>query len=213
MKISKILKEKMTFSFEVFPPKSDQPMEPLLDTLSNLYKYSPDFISCTYGAGGTNKGRSIETCKEIMKSGCNVMTHFTCIGNSREAIRKDIREYMSLGMENVLALRGDLPKGYDNTGGYFDYGDRLINFIKKEFPTLCIAGSGYPEKHIQARSFDADIAHLRSKQDNGAEFIMTQLCYDTDAYERYIERIRKAGVTLPVIVGVMPVLFKEGLVR
>lgn len=213
MKISEILKGKMSFSFEVFPPKNDQPLEPLLNTISELSKYAPDFISCTYGAGGTNKGRSVEVCQAIVESGNLPMTHFTCIGNNQEEILREIKEYKKIGVENVLALRGDFPKGWSDTGGYFPHADRLINYIKKEFPDLCLAGACYPEKHVEARSLNSDIAHLRSKQDNGAEFLMTQLCYDIEAYERYLDKIRRAGITLPVIVGIMPVLYKDGLIR
>ena len=211
--IGDILKEKMTFSFEVFPPKEGEPIEPLLNTLDNIYKYNPDFISCTYGAGGTNVGRSEEVCKAIIDSGHTVMTHYTCIGQERDDITSGINRYKEMGVKNILALRGDLPEGWKDTGGYFPHGDRLLNFIKNEFPDMCLGGACYAEKHIQARNFEADIAHLRSKQDNGAEFLMTQMCYDIDAYERFIDRIRKAGVDLPVIVGIMPVLYRDGLIR
>jgi len=213
MKISEIFKNKMTFSFEVFPPKEDKPLEPLLDTLSHLYRFEPDFISCTYGAGGTNKGRSVEVCDAVKKSGNEIMTHFTCIGNTREDIKKFISEYIALGIENVLVMRGDFPEGWEGTGGDFAHADELLAFLGAEFPELCMAAAGYPEKHISAASFDEDIAHLRSKQDNGAQFIMTQLCHDVDAYEVYVERMFRAGVDLPVVMGVMPVLAKDPIIR
>ncbi|MDR3296468.1 MAG: methylenetetrahydrofolate reductase [Clostridiales Family XIII bacterium] len=213
MKISEIFKNKMTFSFEVFPPKEDKPMEPLLDTLARLYRFEPDFISCTYGAGGTNKGRSIEVCEAVKKSGNEIMTHFTCIGNTREDIKKFIKEYIALGIENVLVMRGDFPEGWEGTRGDFAHADELLAFLRAEFPGLCMAAAGYPEKHVGAASFDEDIAHLRSKQDNGAQFIMTQLCHDVDAYEDYAERIYRAGVDLPVVAGVMPVLAKDPIIR
>lgn len=212
-KIGEMLKEKMTFSFEVFPPKDGEPTEPLLETLDNLYKYAPDFISCTYGAGGTNVGRSEEVCRAIFESGHTVMTHFTCIGNNREEIAEHIGRYRNIGLKNVLALRGDIPDGWEGTRGYFAHGDRLLNYIKEQYPDMCLGGACYPEGHVEAISEEADIAHLRSKQENGAEFFMSQLCYDIDAYERFMEKIRKAGITLPVIVGVMPVLYKNGLIR
>ncbi|MGI6737396.1 MAG: methylenetetrahydrofolate reductase [Anaerovoracaceae bacterium] len=211
--IGDLLREKMTFSFEVFPPKEEEPLEPLLETLDNLYQYQPDFISVTYGAGGTNVGRSREVCRSILDSGHTVMTHYTCIGQSPEQITAGIRDYRELGLRNVLALRGDIPAGQQGTGGYFDHGDRLIRYIHEGFPDLCLGGAAYPETHVEARSDISDIAHLRSKQDNGASFLMTQLCYDVEAYERFVDRIRKAGVTLPVVVGVMPVLYKHGVLR
>ncbi|MDR1574065.1 MAG: methylenetetrahydrofolate reductase [Clostridiales Family XIII bacterium] len=213
MKISDLLKQKRTFSFEVFAPKSDKPMEPLLLTLSKLYDFRPDFISCTYGAGGTNKGRSLEVCAAVKESGHEIMTHFTCIGNTRADIRDYMEKCVALDIENVLALRGDFPEGWEGTRGDFNHADELLTFFGVEFPQLCMAVAGYPEKHIAAESPEADIAHLRSKQDKGASLILTQLCYDVEAYERYTERIRKAGVTLPLVVGLMPVLFKDPTIR
>jgi methylenetetrahydrofolate reductase (NADPH) len=209
MKISDILKNKKTFSFEVFAPKSDKPMEPLLLTLSKLYEFKPDFISCTYGAGGTNKGRSLEVCASVKESGHEIMTHFTCIGNTRADIKEYIEKCVVLGIENVLALRGDFPEGWEGTRGDFGHADELLAFFGVEFPYLCMAVAGYPEKHVNATSLDTDIEYLKSKQDKGASLVLTQLCYDVDAYERYAERVRKAGVTLPIVVGLMPVLFKN----
>jgi len=213
MKITELLKTKMSFSFEVFPPKNEQPLQPLLETIERLSVFSPDFISCTYGAGGTNKGRSVEVCKSIVDSGNEAMTHFTCIGNSRENIQKEIGSYVQLGIENILALRGDFPPGWTGTQGDFGYADELIAFIKEQFPDLCIAAACYPEMHLNALSFEKDIAHLRIKQDRGAEVLMTQLCHDVEAYERFREKIAKAGIHLPVIFGLMPVLSKESIVK
>jgi methylenetetrahydrofolate reductase (NADPH) len=213
MKISDILKRKRTFSFEVFAPKPDRPLEPLLHTLSVLYGFAPDFISCTYGAGGTNKGRSLDVCAAVKTAGQEIMTHFTCIGNTRADVRDYIGKCAALGIENVLALRGDFPAGWEGTRGDFDHADELLSFFGAAFPQLCMAVAGYPEKHIDAESLETDIAHLRAKQDKGAAFVVTQLCYDVDAYMRYAERIRKAGVTLPVVVGVMPVLYKDPTIR
>ncbi|MCR5482646.1 MAG: methylenetetrahydrofolate reductase [Clostridia bacterium] len=203
----------MSFSFEVFPPKTDQPLEPLLETLDELCAFKPDFISCTYGAGGTNKGRNKEVCAAIADRAMTPMTHFTCIGNSKEDVERYIGEYVEMGMENVLALRGDFPEGWSETHGDFHHADQLIGFIKEKYPELCIGAACYPEKHIQASSLEKDIAHLRSKQDNGAEFLMSQICHDVDAYQLFHDKLRKAGVKIPIIVGVMPVLFKDGLIR
>ncbi|MDR3334197.1 MAG: methylenetetrahydrofolate reductase [Treponema sp.] len=213
MKIAEILKKRMTLSFEVFPPKNDQPIQPLLETLNQFYRFDVDFISCTYGAGGTNRGRSLEICEAIQKSGHIIMTHFSCIGNSKDDIKKIIQEYTDKGIENVLAMRGDFPKGQEGTGGDFDHADKLIAFLKAEFPTVSLACAGYPEKHILAPSFDADIAYLRSKQDAGAEFVMLQLCHDIAVYEQFARRCRRAGITIPLIIGLMPVLAKDPIVR
>ncbi len=214
MKICALLQTRMSFSFEVFPPKTDAGMANLKEAIQHYYRYKPDFISCTYGAGGSNAGRNVEVC-ELLKSEdvTEVLTHFTCIGNTREQIDSAIEEYRSLGIENILAMRGDLPAGWEGTHGDFSNADGLIRYIRTRFPELCIAAACYPEKHITAPSFAADIAHLRSKQDNGAEFLMSQLCHDVGAFRTFVHRINDAGITIPVVVGIMPVLNKDAIIR
>ena len=214
MRIIDILDSRMSFSFEVFPPKTDAGMEKLREALKHFYGFKPDFISCTYGAGGSNAGRNVEVCKGIKEDGVTeVVTHFTCIGNSRETITAELENYRSLGIENILALRGDLPAGWEGTNGDFGFADGLIRYVKQEFPDFCIAAACYPEKHFMAPSFAADIAHLRSKQDSGAEFLMSQLCHDVEAFKDFVYRIREAGITIPVVLGVMPALDKDAIIR
>jgi methylenetetrahydrofolate reductase (NADPH) len=213
MKIAELLHTKMTVSFEVFPPKDDVPLDGIIDTLSHLYQFRPDFISCTYGAGGSKRGRNIEVCSAIKKSGNTAMPHLTCIGNKHDEINTTIGNYVDMGFENILALRGDFPAGWEKTEGDFSHADELIAYIGASFPQLCIAAAAYPEKHISAPSMETDINYLRSKQDKGAQFIMTQLCHDVAAFERFMEQIRTAGVTIPVIVGIMPVLVCEPIIR
>lgn len=214
MKISDILKERMTFSFEVFPPKEDKPIEPLLETLNRLYSFHPDFISCTYGAGGTNVGRNMEICKEISQAGMSVpLTHFTCVGNTKQGIKSELENYNQRGVENILALRGDIPEGWTDTHGDFQHANELIQYIKENFPNMGIGAAGAPEKHIQCATLEEDIAHIRMKQDAGADYIMTQLCYDVEQFQRWMDMLRKAGVVLPIIVGIMPVLSKDATLR
>ena len=215
MKITDTLVNKKGLSFEVFPPKEDQPIEPLYDTLENLYKFSPDFISCTYGAGGTSKGRNIDVLRHIRDSKKTIpLAHFTCIGNSREDIKKSIEEFKNEGIENLLALRGDMPSACYTTGGAFSYASELIEYINEISPGSFMLGGGcYPEKHIEAISFEADIDNLKKKQDAGAEFLTTQLCHDVNIVSDFIERIRSKGITIPVAAGVMPVLNKDAVVR
>jgi len=214
MKVTDIMKKRMSFSFEVFPPKAEQSMESLLDTLEHLYAYKPDFISCTYGAGGTNVGRNMEICKAIKESGKTIpVTHYTCIGNKKEKIREELETYLKMGVNHILALRGDFPKGWQETRGDFDHANELVEYIRTNFPEFCIAVAGNPEKHIQAGSLKEDIAHLRLKQDAGGDYIMTQLCYDVKNYQHWVEQIRKAGVTLPIDAGIMPVLSKDPTIR
>lgn len=214
MKIIDVLNEKMSFSFEVFPPKTDAGMANLKAAIPHFYNFKPDFISCTYGAGGTNAGRNVEVCESIKADGVTeVLTHFTCIGNTKAQITSQIQQYQSLQIENILAMRGDLPAGWEGTNGDFSNADGLIKYIKTEFPDFCVAAACYPEKHFTAPSFSSDVAHLRSKQDNGADFLVTQLCHDVEAFKAFVRRIRMAGITIPVIVGLMPVLGKDALIR
>ncbi len=213
MKISDALKERMTFSFEIFPPKEDKPLEPLTEVLGKLKRFNPDFISCTYGAGGTNRGRSLEICDIILKKGMECLTNFTCIGNDRESIVRFISEYEKIGVENIMALRGDFPPGTDQTNGDFEHADALIAFLKKEFPKMGIGCACYPEVHIKCGSLEQDIAHLKIKQNNGAEFAISQLCFDVDEFSRWLEKARRAGITIPIIAGIMPVLTAPGCTR
>lgn len=215
MSVVDIMKERMSFSFEVFPPKPEQPMEPLLDTLSHLYEFQPDFISCTYGAGGTNVGRNVEVCKAIQDSGKSIaVTHFTCIGNTREGVKEQLDHYLELGVNHILALRGDLPAGWEGTRGDFHYASDLVSYIREEFgDKFTIAMAGDPEKHIQCLTEEEDIAHLKIKQDAGADYIMTQLCFDVKAFEVWRDKIQKAGVHLPIDIGLMPVLNKDATIR
>ena len=213
MRIGNLLKEKKTLSFEFFPPKLDKPLEPLMKTLDELEAYKPDFVSVTYGAGGTNKGRNNEVCEDVLRRGITLMSHFTCIGNTKEDVEKRVRKYVGMGADNIMALRGDLPEGWTGTGGYYKHGNDLIKVIHEDFPELCIGGSCYPEKHVEAPDLETDIKFMKSKQDNGAEFFVTQMCFDLEAFDRFMDKCDKAGVTAPVLVGIMPVLFKNGLLR
>ncbi|MCR1838729.1 methylenetetrahydrofolate reductase [Murimonas intestini] len=212
--IVEVMKERTSFSFEVFPPKAEQPMEPLLECLNELYKFDPDFISCTYGAGGSNAGRNSEICKAIADSGHRAVTHFTCIGNTKDKVKAELQAYLDNGVDHILALRGDLPAGWEGTRGDFNYANELVAYIREQFgDKFTIAMAGDPEKHIQCPTFEEDIAHLKMKQDAGADYIMTQLCFDIEAFKRWYDSIRKAGITLPVDVGVMPVLNKDATIR
>jgi methylenetetrahydrofolate reductase (NADPH) len=205
------MKERMAFSFEVFPPKTDAGMEKLAGkggVLEKLYSLRPDYISCTYGAGGGNAGRNLEVLDSIKAAGAAVpVTHFTCIGNTKPGIKEQLQAYLDHGIDHMLALRGDLPFGWTGTGGDFRYATELVKFTRAQFGdkfTIAVAGS--PEGHISCRSIDADISFLKQKQDEGADYIMTQLCWDMDQFRWWLDAIRAAGVTMPVDVGIMPAL-------
>ncbi|MGN0785576.1 MAG: methylenetetrahydrofolate reductase [Candidatus Aphodomorpha sp.] len=205
------MKKRAAFSFEVFPPKTDVGMEKLCGdggVLDKLYTLHPDYISCTYGAGGTNVGKNLAVLDKIQQDGKAIpVTHFTCIGNTKEGIREQLDRYLEHGIDHMLALRGDLPFGWEGTGGDLHYATELVKFVRKEYGdrfTIAVAGS--PEGHIACRSLEADIGFLKQKQDEGADYIMTQLCWDMDQFRYWLDAIRAAGITLPVDVGIMPVL-------
>lgn len=207
VKLSEMMKEKQLLSFELFPPKTDKGMENLPGTIEHLCEFKPEYISCTYGAGGTNVGKNMDVCKMIQDAGTIPVTHFTCIGNTREGIKDQLQNYLDNGVDHMLALRGDLPFGWTGTGGDFKYATDLVAFVRKEFgDKIEIAVAGSPEGHIACRSLEADIAVLKQKQDNGADYIMTQLCWDMEQFKRWLDAIRTAGVTMPVDVGIMPIL-------
>ena len=207
MKLSDAMREKMLLSFELFPPKTDKGMENLPGTIEHLCKYKPEYISCTYGAGGTNVGKNMDVCKMIKDAGTIPVTHFTCIGNTAEGIKDQLQNYLDNGVDHMLALRGDLPFGWTGTGGDFAYATDLVAYVRKEFgDKIEIAVAGSPEGHISCRSLEADIAVLKQKQDNGADYIMTQLCWDMEQFKYWLDAIRCAGITMPVDVGIMPIL-------
>lgn len=207
MKLSEAMKNKMLLSFELFPPKTDKGMENLPGTIEHLCKYQPEYISCTYGAGGTNVGKNMDVCKMIQDAGTIPVTHFTCIGNTAEGIKEQLQNYLDNGVDHMLALRGDLPFGWTGTGGDFAYATDLVAYVRKEFgDKIEIAVAGSPEGHIACRSLESDIAVLKQKQDNGADYIMTQLCWDMEQFKRWMDAIRTAGITMPIDVGIMPIL-------
>lgn len=207
MKLSEMMREKQLLSFELFPPKTDKGMENLPGTIEKLCAFKPEYISCTYGAGGTNVGKNLDVCKMIQEAGTVPVTHFTCIGNTCEGIKDQLQNYLNNGVNHMLALRGDLPFGWTGTGGDFKYATDLVAFVRKEFgDQIEIAVAGSPEGHISCRSLDADVAVLKQKQDNGADYIMTQLCWDMEQFKRWMDKIDRAGVTMPVDVGIMPIL-------
>lgn len=207
VKLSDMMKKRQLLSFELFPPKTDRGMTNLSETIQQLCRYKPEYISVTYGAGGGNVGANRQVCRMVRNAGTVPVTHFTVIRNTKQGIREQLETYLKEGVDHILALRGDFPRGETSTGGDFNYATDLVKFIRDEFgEQFEIAVAGSPEGHISCRSPEADIGVLKMKQDNGADYIMTQLCWDMEQFERWLDKIRKAGVTLPVDVGIMPIL-------
>lgn len=207
VKLSDMMKKRQLLSFELFPPKTDRGMANLSETIQQLCRYKPEYISVTYGAGGGNVGANREVCRMVRNAGTVPVTHFTVIRNTKQGIREQLETYLKEGVDHILALRGDFPRGETSTGGDFNYATDLVKFIRDEFgEQFEIAVAGSPEGHISCRSLEADIGVLKMKQDNGADYIMTQLCWDMEQFERWLDKIRRAGVNLPVDVGIMPIL-------
>ena len=212
-KICAIFQKRMSLSFEVFPPKQDQPLDHVLNTLERLYTFKPDFCSVTCGAGGNNRGQNMEICEAIVRSGHTAMAHLTCIGMTKQQMLDTMVQYQHIGVQNVLALRGDLPAGWDDTRGDFSYAADLLRTLRESWPDLCIAATCNPEMHIESSSLDRDVMHLRMKIDAGADFLVTQLFFDNDAFYRYRDRMNAAGIHRPIVVGVMPVLSPKAIIR
>ncbi len=206
MKIHEILdKKKFIFSMEIFPPKPDSDILTIYNTIDKLIDFKPDFISVTYGAGGSTRTRTVEIAENIIKKyNTPTLAHLTCIDASEETISKILYKMKEKNIENILALRGDLPDTHKNYLLDFKFASDLIKFIKKNREwDFCIGVAGYPEKHPEAKSLDEDIYHLKEKVDSGADFIITQLFLDNDNYFNYLEKVRKAGIKVPVIPGIM----------
>lgn len=198
---------KKTLSLEFFPPKSEKAIQQLGESSKELSKLHPDFVSITYGAGGSTR-QSTFTYAEQLKTehDYKVMPHLTCVGHSRSELSEIIQQYQDAGFKTLMALRGD-PQGDSETftphPDGFQYANELVAFIKSQFPNFEIGVGGYPEKHPEAPSQESDILNLKKKMDAGADFITTQLFYNNEHYERFVERCRAANIYCPIIPGLM----------
>ena len=196
---------KLPISFEVFPPK-DGNISELFEQVRILYKYNPALVSLTYGANGSNRDLAYELLQMFIHLGLNVMPHFTCVGSSYNMVQGYIREIENLGIENILALRGDLPE--DDCLLDFEYANDLVNFIHQK-SSLSIGVAGYPECHIECKNIDKDIENLKKKIDAGADVIFTQLFFNNEKFYRYVDKVRAAGINAPIIAGIMPIRSKK----
>lgn len=206
MKISEILKSnKPTLSFEVFPPKTSASLESIKDATAQIAELKPDFMSVTYGAAGGARQYSAEIAKHVQSHGAAAIAHITCVGADPESLKAQLRTLKEYGIENVLALRGDLPEGVSDTSGWtFKHASDLAEAVKA-FGGFCIGGACYPEKHPESASVEKDIDCMKLKQDAGCEFFTTQMFFDNEIFYRYLYKLRSKGVTVPVIAGIMPV--------
>lgn len=196
-------------SFEFFPPKTDKGMDSLYEAVEALKRCRPSYVSVTYGAGGSTRDRTIELVSRIKRElGVETMAHLTTVGSTKDDIRKVLDRLAEGGIENVLALRGDPPKGekqFVKTEGGFGYATELVNFIREEGYPFCVGAACYPEGHPETPDLDQDLRHLVAKVDAGADFLITQLFFDNQDYFAFKRRCRHAGIEVPIVPGLMPV--------
>ena len=210
MKIIDILGSgKRTVSFEFFPPRTDAGFEELFKTIAALKPLDPDYVSVTYGAGGSTRRKTVDLVLRIKHEiGLESMAHLTCVSATREEIKGTLDNLNLGGMENVLPLRGDPPKGEEKfvkTEGGFEHANELVEFIRGRYP-FCLAGACYPEIHPEARHWENDLDNLKRKVDAGVDFLITQLFFDNDHFFRFLDRATARGIKVPILAGIMPIL-------
>ncbi len=201
-------RERPLLSFEFFPPKDDRGVDALFETVANLKPLGPAFVSVTYGAGGSTREKTVAITRRIKcEAGIEAMAHLTCVGHSRDEIGQLLEEYEDAGIENIMALRGDPPRGDSEFVPHpqgFAHADQLIGYIRQR-QDFCIGGAGYPEVHPEAPGPEEDLQNLKRKVDAGCDFVVTQLFFDERDYFDFVSRARSEHIDTPIIPGVMPI--------
>ena len=205
MTIKNILSEKkVSLSFEIFPPKKQDGFETVANAASELSKLAPDFMSITYGAGGSGGHSTVDIAKVVMDSKVPALAHLTCVGNTMDSIQNIIKEMKSAGIENVLALRGDIPNGVEvSMDERLYHASNLIPILKEA--GFCVGGACYPEGHPESHNRQDDLENMRYKVDAGADFLTTQMFFDNDMLYSYLYRLQSIGIHIPVLAGIMPI--------
>lgn len=201
-----ITQDKATLSFEVFPPKKDTDFADVEAAALGIAAFKPDYMSVTYGAGGSTKGHTIQLAQEIQeKYDVPTIAHLTCVCASKEGIRTALADMKNAGIENILALRGDIPKNYDGQMfAEFSHASELVELIK-ETGDFCVGGACYPEVHPDSANKHEDIIGLKKKVDAGCDYLTTQMFFDNNIFFNFMYRIREAGISVPIIPGIMPI--------
>ena len=203
-----LARRKPFFSFEFFPPKTDDGVTSLFATIAALRALEPSFVSITYGAGGSTRARTVELAKRIRNDlGLDVLAHVTCVGASRDELRELFDDLAAANIENIMALRGDPPKGetaFVPAADGFAHASEMIAMLRREYD-FCIGGACYPETHPDAPDAGTDLRNLIEKVRSGADFLTTQLFFDNEAYFAFVERARAAGIDQPIVPGIMPI--------
>ena len=206
--VEKLARSQACFSFEFFPPKNDEGVERLFKTISELHRYEPGYVSVTYGAGGSTRRLTVDLTLRIKRDvGLEAMAHLTCVGSTRTELAQVLDDLTAGGIENVLPLRGDPPKGetsFSRPEGGFGYASELVEFVRANYG-FCMAGACYPEKHPEAADAEQDLANVQRKVDAGVDFLITQLFFDNADYFAFVERARAVGIQVPIIAGIMPI--------
>ena len=210
MKLSELLNnDKLSLSFEVFPPKTDTAFDSVKHATEEIAKLSPSFVSVTYGAGGGTSKYTLDIAKNINEQyGVPTLAHLTCVSSSKETVRDKIREIKEAGIQNIMALRGDLTPELENSDRSkwaYHHAVELVRDIKETDADFCIGGACYPEIHPESENQKEDIKHLKEKVDAGCSFLTTQLFFDNNLLYNFLYKIREAGITVPVIPGIMPI--------
>lgn len=200
---------KFGLSFELFPPKTEAGESELFQHLAELMAFEPSYVTCTYGAGGSTRAKTLDIVERVHRqNGCPVASHLTCVGATVDELRDYLHEADRRGVENIVALRGDPPKGetcFQAVAGGFRYACDLVALIHNEFPQFGIAVAGYPETHQEARSPEADLDNLKRKVNAGADVVITQLFYSNDDFFRFRDRCSALGIDVPIVPGILPV--------
>ena len=208
MKISEIVEsKKYSVSFEVFPPKTEDARESVTEAARAIAALRPVFMSVTYGAGGGTSEYTAEIAHDLQENcGVPMMAHLTCITSTRNHIQDQLRLLKSKGVENILALRGDIPEGFELKEQNYHHAIELMRDIKAFDPNFCVAGACYPDTHPDSANQKEDIAHLKEKVDAGMDFLITQMFFDNPVFYSYMYKLREAGITVPVHPGIMPIV-------
>ncbi len=210
MKLNEILNSgKLSLSFEVFPPKTDTAFESVKMATEEIAKLRPSFMSVTYGAGGGTSKYTLDIAKDIRDNyGVPTLAHLTCVSSTRETVRRKIEEIKAAGVENVMALRGDLTpelEASDRKNWAYRHASELVRELKESGADFCIGGACYPEIHPESRDQKEDIKYLREKVDAGCDFLTTQMFFDNNLLYNFLYKIREAGINVPIVAGIMPI--------
>lgn len=210
MKIIDILtQDKLSLSFEVFPPKTETAFDSVREATREIASLRPAFMSVTYGAGGGTSRYTLDICKELKDThGIAALEHLTCVSSTKETVSQRIREIQEAGIENVMALRGDIPesmRGADRSNWDYQHAVDLVRQLKESDPNLCIGGACYPEIHPESQDQKEDIRYLKEKVEAGCSFLTTQMFFDNNLLYNFLYKIREAGITVPIVPGIMPI--------